>query len=85
MFTLAGYTYGPLLGLYAFGLFTKIEVKDKLIPIIAIVAPIISWLISHYSVRLFNGYEIGFELLIINGMLTFIGLLIIKKPNIKTV
>jgi len=85
LFTLAGYTYGPLLGLYAFGLFTKIEVKDKFIPFIAILAPVISWFLSHYSKTVFNGYEIGFELLIINGMLTFIGLLFIKKPIIKTV
>ena len=85
LLTLAGYTYGPLLGLYAFGLFTKIEVKDKFIPFIAIVAPLISWLISHYSASMFNGYEIGFELLIINGLLTFIGLLIIKKTTIKKI
>lgn len=85
LFTLAGYTYGPLLGLYAFGLFTKIEVKDKFIPFIAIIAPVISWFISHYSTAFFNGYEIGFELLIINGMLTFIGLFFIRKPIFKTV
>lgn len=85
LFTLAGYTYGPLLGMYAFGLFTKIKVKDRFIPVIAIIAPVLSWIISHYSTRMFDGYEIGFELLIINGMLTFIGLLFIKKPIIKTV
>jgi Na+/proline symporter len=83
LFTLAGYTYGPLLGLYAFGLFTNIQVNDRLIPVVAIVAPVISWIISHYSSQLWDGYEIGFELLIINGLLTFIGLLIIKKTNIK--
>ena len=85
LFTLAGYTYGPLLGLYAFGLFTKIEVKDRLIPVIAIIAPVLSWIISQYSAEMFNGYEIGFELLIINGILTFIGLIIIRKPKVKTV
>ncbi len=85
LFTLAGYTYGPLLGLYAFGLFTRIEVKDRYIPFVALTAPVASWLISHYSTRMFNGYEIGFELLIINGLLTFIGLLIIRKQHNKTV
>jgi len=85
LFTLAGYTYGPLLGLYAFGLFTRIEVKDRYIPFVALAAPVVSWLISHYSTRMFNGYEIGFELLIINGLLTFIGLLIIRKQHNKTV
>ncbi len=84
LFTLAGYTYGPLLGLYAFGLFTKIEVKDSYIPIVALVAPVLSWLISHYSIQMFHGYEIGFELLIINGLFTFIGLLLIRKQH-KTV
>jgi len=84
LLTVAGYTYGPLLGLYAFGLFTKFQVHDKRVPIVAIIAPIISYAISYYSVELFNGYKMGFELLIINGILTFLGLLIIHiKPSIK--
>lgn len=81
LFTFAGYTYGPLLGLYSFGLFTKIKTNDKFIPVIAIIAPIVSYVISHYSMQLFNGYQIGFELLIINGILTFFGLLIIRRTN----
>ncbi len=81
LFTFAGYTYGPLLGLYAFGLFTKIKVKNRFIPIVAIIAPILSYIISTYSPVLLNGYQIGFELLIINGILTFIGLLIIGLYN----
>ncbi len=81
LFTFAGYTYGPLLGLYSFGLFTKFKANDKLIPVIAIIAPILSYLISHYSPELFNGYKIGFELLIINGLLTFIGLSLTIKTN----
>lgn len=79
LFTFAGYTYGPLLGLYSFGLFTKFKTNDKLIPVIAIIAPILSYVISHYSMQIFNGYQIGFELLIINGILTFFGLFIIKR------
>jgi len=84
LFTFAGFTYGPLLGLYAFGLFTKFQVYDKRVPIVAIIAPIISYLISYFSESIFNGYKFGFELLIINGILTFTGLLIInRKPQIK--
>ena len=81
LFTLAGYTYGPLLGLYAFGLFTRINVKDRYIPLVAVTAPVLSWLVSHYSVQMFNGYEIGFELLIMNGIFTFLGLLLIRKQK----
>jgi len=81
LFTFAGYTYGPLLGMYAFGLFTRIKVNDRMIPYIAILSPIISYFISRYSEILFNGYQIGFELLIINGLITFIGLLLIKNKN----
>ncbi len=79
LFTLAGYTYGPLLGLYAFGLFTRLQVKDKLVPVIAIIAPVLSYILKINSDTIFGGYQIGFELLIINGMLTFIGLLLISK------
>jgi len=81
LFTFAGYTYGPLLGLYSFGLFTKFKVRDKLVPVIAIIAPILSFVISHFSMIIFNGYQIGFELLIINGFLAFIGLLLIKRKT----
>ena len=74
LFTIAGYTYGPLLGLYSFGLFTKRSVKDRLTPVIALVSPVICWLLSRYSVELFNGYKFGFELLLLNGFLTYTGL-----------
>lgn len=74
LFTVAGYTYGPLLGLYAFGLFTKYKVKDKFVPYIAVASPVICYFVSEYSEKLFNGYKIGFELLILNGIITFIGL-----------
>lgn len=81
LFKAAGYTYGPLLGLFAFGLFTKHQIKDKLVWIIAIIAPVISYVLNLYSKELFNGYEIGFEILIINGILMFIGMLLIKRKN----
>ncbi len=82
LFTIAGYTYGPLLGLYAFGLFTRFTIKEKYIPIVALASPVISYFISIYTEQLLDGYKIGFELLIINGLLTFLGcLLLIKKQN----
>ncbi len=79
LFAIAGLTYGPLLGLFSFGLFTKIEINDKLIPIVVVLAPIISYILKVNSVVWFNGYEFGFELLIVNGFLTFVGLLLIRK------
>ena len=79
VFKAAGYTYGPLLGLYSFGLFTKMKVKDNLVPVVCIISPIISYLLNIYSVELFNGYQFNFEILIVNGLLTFLGLLLISK------
>ncbi len=79
VFKVAGLTYGPLLGLFAFGLLTKEKVKDRFVPVVTLLAPVLSWLISNWSERLFNGYQIGFELVIINGGLTFLGLLIIRR------
>ena len=72
LFTVAGYTYGPLLGMYAFGLFTKIEVNDKWVPLVAILSPLFCFVIQLY-------FSFGFELLILNGLITFVGLLIISK------
>ena len=81
IFTVAGYTYGPLLGLYSFGLFTKLKVKDKFVPLVAILSPLICFVLSRYSEQLFHGYKFGFELLVLNGLITFIGLLIISKKQ----
>ena len=74
LFTIAGYTYGPLLGLFSFGLFTKRQVNDKITPVIAILSPVICYFLSTFSEVLFNGYKFGFELLLLNGLLTFTGL-----------
>ena len=81
LFKAAGYTYGPLLGLFAFGILTKKQLKDRYVWIIAIIAPIISYVINMYSVKLLGGYQIGFEILIVNGLLTFIGLYFISKKR----
>lgn len=81
LYKIAGYTYGPLLGLYSFGMFTKWQVKDRWIPLVAIVSPIICYILSKYSIQLFWGYQIGFELIILNGTLTFLGLMLFRVKN----
>ncbi|QES87893.1 sodium:solute symporter [Rhizosphaericola mali] len=80
---LAGYTYGPLLGLFAFGIFTKRKVKDAVVPIICIVAPILCYLIDENQKKLFGGFEIGLELLVINAAITYVGLLIFSKKQVE--
>ncbi|MBR9914540.1 MAG: sodium:solute symporter [Algicola sp.] len=81
LFKAAGYTYGPLLGLFAFGILTKKHLKDKFVWIIALIAPLVSYFINLYSVDLLNGYQIGFEILIVNGLITFLGLLLISQKT----
>ena len=80
LFVFAGYTYGPLLGLYSFGLFTNWQVKDKLVPIIAFLSPVLCYIISSNSLRWF-GFEFGFFVLILNGFLTFLGLVLIRRKH----
>ncbi|MBL4724827.1 MAG: sodium:solute symporter [Lutibacter sp.] len=77
----ASYTYGPLLGLFTFGIFTKHTIKDNYVWIIAILSVAISYFLNAYSIQIFNGYVFGYELLIVNGLLTFFGLHLIRKPN----
>lgn len=78
LFVFAGYTYGPLLGLYAFGLFTKWQIKDRWVPLVAVLSPILSYIISVNSLKWF-GFEFGFFILILNGLLSFLGLVILIK------
>jgi len=77
----AGYTYGPILGLFAFGLISKREVKDKAIPFIAVISPILVYFINMFSDTLLFGYKFGFELLIVNGALTYFGLWLFSKKT----
>ncbi|KAA3436452.1 sodium:solute symporter [Rufibacter hautae] len=81
VFKVAGYTYGPLLGLYSFGVFTNRPVRDNLVPLICVLAPILTYIISLNSVDWFWGYEFGFEVLILNGFLTFMGLYSISRKR----
>ncbi len=80
LFTFAGYTYGPLLGLYAYGLFTKWAVKDSWVPLIAIVTPFIGYLISFLCSN-YLGFDWGFFILVLNGGLTFLGLVLIRSQK----
>lgn len=79
VYKLASYTYGPILGLFTFGIFTKLQVRDKLLPIVAIIAPVICFILDKNSVAWFGGYKFSYELLIMNAAFTFIGMLLISK------
>jgi Na+/proline symporter len=77
---IAGYTYGPLLGLYAFGLFTRRSVRDRRVPGVALAAPLLCAVVDTNQRAWFGGYEIGLELLVLNGALTFAGLWLVSRP-----
>jgi len=81
LFKVAGYTYGPLLGLFAFGLFSNRVVKDRWVPLIAILSPVICYILQVNSVDWLWGYKFGFELLILNGAITFAGLRLLAVPG----
>ena len=81
VFKVAGLTYGPILGLFAFGLMSSRNVKDKFIPLVALAAPVLSWLISEFSEKILWGYQFGFEVLIVNGALVVLGLWLISEKN----
>lgn len=80
---LAGYTYGPLLGLFAIGLFTKQNLNDKLVPVVCIVAPIITYILANYVVKTMTTYEIGNELILINAVITILGLMFVRISDLK--
>lgn len=81
IFRVAGFTYGPLLGMYAFGLFTKLKLKDRWVPLVALLAPVAAYIDKLIIEWIFRGYEMGFEFLIMNGLYTFIGLWLISKSD----
>ncbi|MFK7936628.1 MAG: sodium:solute symporter [Saprospiraceae bacterium] len=84
VFKAAGYTYGPLLGLYSFGMLTKLQVRDRFVLPICLLAPIVSFFINLYSAELLGGFEFGFMIIALNGFLTFMGLLAISEPRYET-
>lgn len=79
VFKAAGYTYGPLLGLFAFGLLTNWRVRDKWVPIVCIASPILCYIVNMNSEEWLAGYQFGFELLLLNGLATFLGLVLLVK------
>ena len=83
VYKVASYTYGPLLGMFCFGIFTKKQVRDRWIPIAVIAAPVITWIIDVNSKEWFKGYEFSHERLILNAALTALGMLLLIKPSKK--
>jgi Na+/proline symporter len=81
----ATYTYGPLLGLFSFGILTRRKVNDKMVPYIAVAAPLICFFLDKFQKQLFGKFEIGLELIIINGLLVFLGLFLVSKPGAPAV
>jgi len=79
VFNLAGYTYGPLLGLFSFGLFTKLQVRDKLVPIVCVGSPVLTFILETQSQSLFGGF--GFAKLILNGSICFLLLWLIREKK----
>lgn len=79
VFKAAGYTYGPILGLFLYAFFVRKPLADRWVPVVALLAPVVSWLLSTYSEQLLGGYKFGFELLIVNGLLTFAGLVLLIR------
>lgn len=85
VYVLASYTYGPILGLFAFGIFTKFKVRDKFVPMIAILSPILCLIVDLNSQKWFNGYEFSYELLIMNAIFTFVGMIFLIKGKQKSI
>lgn len=83
IFVLVGYTYGPLLGMYAFGLLTKWQANDKWVPYIAVAAPVICYVLNQLTKTCWN-YAFGYELLMLNGMLTFAGLCLTSRKIVSS-
>lgn len=79
---IAAYTYGPLLGLFAFGMLTQKSVKDKFVPYVCVAAPLLCLLIETNQAKLFGSFEIGLLVLLINGSLTFLGLMLVSGKGL---
>lgn len=84
VFTIAGYTYGPLLGLFAFGLFTHRSTRDRFVPLLALICPLLSFVISQNSEQWLFGYQFSFEIIIVNGGLMYLGLWLLSLGKPKT-
>lgn len=83
IFTMASYTYGPLLGMFAFGILTRRMPRGRLVPIVALASPIVSYVVASHSVAWFGGYEFSYEVILLNAALCFLGLWSISKRGVK--
>ena len=84
LFKISGYTYGPLLGLFAFGMATKFSVNNRLVILVCVLAPILTIILDFNSAAWFNGFQFGFLNIALNGLLTFVGLWLISKSKVET-
>ncbi len=82
IFKVAGYTYGPLLGLYLFGIFTKIKIKDTAVPFICVLTPLLTYYLNHLFLTKFS-FDLGFMNILVNALLTIVCLIIVTKKNEK--
>ena len=83
VFKVAGFTYGPLLGLFAFGLLSKAQVRDRMVPVVCVLSPIICVILDIHSTVWFNGYKFGFEILLVNAAITCLGLFLLRRSPAK--
>ena len=81
LLVIAGYTYGPLLGLFAFGVFTKFQVRDKYVWIVTVISVVLIALIAQIPPEVLGGYQVGYELLPLNGLITFLGLILLRTKK----
>ena len=81
LFLLASFTYGPLLGLFIFGLFTERKIIDQYVPIIVLLAPVLSYMIYIYDMQILSGFDFGPDLIIVNGFITFCSLFLISHSK----
>ncbi len=81
VYKLASYTYGPILGMFAFGILTKRQVRDKWVPLVALLSPVLCFILQSNSEKWFGGYQFSYELLLLNALFTFMGLLLLSKPG----
>jgi solute:Na+ symporter, SSS family len=79
VFKAAGFTYGPLLGMFVYGLTNRWLVRDKLVPLLCVLSPALSFVLDYFSESWFSGYQFGFEILLVNAAITFLGLVVLRK------
>ena len=84
VYSLAAYTYGPILGMFIFGLACRKRVRDRWVPLVAVLSPLVCYMLQSHSEAWFGGYQISFELLLINALVTVCGLCLLIRKDKKT-